>query len=39
MSNPEEDVLLNDPDYQQKLVDGMVQGVIDYIRIRDEAGE
>lgn len=42
MSNPREDVLLNDPDYQQKLVDGMVQGIIDYIRIRDgaqEAGE
>ena len=39
MSNPEEDVLLNDPDYQQKLVDGMVQGIIDCIRIRDEAGE
>jgi N-acetylmuramoyl-L-alanine amidase len=32
MSNPEEDRLLNDPDYQQKLVDGMVNGIIDYIR-------
>ena len=27
MSNPEEDVKLNDPDYQQKLVQGMVGGV------------
>ena len=39
MSNPEEDVLLNDPDYQQKLVEGMVRGIVDYIRTRDEAGE
>ncbi len=31
MSNPEEDILLNDPDYQQKLVDGMVLGIIDYL--------
>lgn len=31
MSNPEEDELLNDPDYQQKLVDGMVQGIADYL--------
>ena len=30
MSNPEEDVLLNDPDYQQKLADGMVEGICDY---------
>jgi len=28
MSNPEEDVLLNTPEYQQKLVDGMVNGVL-----------
>ena len=34
MSNPEEDRLLNDPDYQQKLVTGMVNGVIEYIKIR-----
>lgn len=27
MSNPEEDVKLNDPDYQQKLVEGMVDGI------------
>jgi len=39
MSNPDEDLLLADPDYQKKLVDGMVQGVIDYINIRDEIGE
>ena len=31
MSNPEEDKLLNDPDYQQKLVQGMVQGIADYL--------
>ena len=31
MSNPEEDELLNDPAYQQKLVSGMVQGVADYM--------
>lgn len=31
MSNHEEDELLNDPDYQQKLVDGMVQGIADYL--------
>jgi N-acetylmuramoyl-L-alanine amidase len=30
MSNPEEDRLLNDPAYQQKLVWGMVQGIADY---------
>ena len=45
MSNPEEDLLLADPDYQQKLVSGMVQGIIDYVKARDgadasaEAGE
>ncbi len=31
MSNPDEDRLLNDPEYQQKLVDGMVQGIADYM--------
>lgn len=31
MSNPEEDVLLNDPAYQQKLVSGMVNGVVTWI--------
>ena len=31
MSNPEEDVLLNDPEYQQKLVQGMVEGIADYM--------
>lgn len=30
MSNPEEDLKLNDPDYQQKLVQGMVEGVCAY---------
>ena len=30
MSNPEEDVKLNDPAYQQKLVEGMVEGVCAY---------
>ena len=31
MSNPDEDRLLNDPEYQQKLVNGMVQGIADYM--------
>jgi len=31
MSNPEEDKLLNDPDYQLLLVQGMVQGIEDYV--------
>lgn len=31
MSNAEEDVLLNDPEYQQKLVAGMVAGICAYI--------
>ncbi len=35
MTNYDEDLRLADPDYQQKLVDGMVQGIIDYINIRD----
>lgn len=30
MSNPEEDVKLNDPEYQQKLVNGMVEGICAY---------
>ncbi len=30
MSNSEEDVKLNDPDYQALLVEGMVQGICDY---------
>lgn len=30
MSNPEEDVKLNDPEYQQKLVQGMVDGICAY---------
>jgi len=31
MSNPEEDVKLNDPGYQQKLVEGMVEGICAYM--------
>ena len=31
MSNPEEDVLLNDPEYQAKLVEGMVEGICAYM--------
>lgn len=31
MSNPEEDMLLNDPDYQQKLVEGMVEGICNWL--------
>ena len=34
-SNPEEDVLLNTDDYQWKLADGLTQGIIDYIALRD----
>lgn len=30
MSNPEEDERLNTPEYQQKLAEGMVEGVCDY---------
>ena len=30
MTNPEEDLKLNDPDYQQKLAEGMVEGICDY---------
>ena len=31
MSNPDEDVLLNTPEYQQKLADGMVAGIADFM--------
>ena len=31
MSNPEEDVLLNTPEYQALLVEGMVRGIMDYL--------
>ena len=34
MTNPDEDVNLNDPEYQQKLADGMVMGIRDYIDAR-----
>ena len=30
MTNPEEDERLNDPDYQQKLAEGMLAGICDY---------
>ena len=30
MSNKEEDVKLNTPEYQQKLAEGMVEGICDY---------
>ena len=39
MSNPEEDVKLNDPAYQALLVTGMVNGISDYIALRDRGGE
>ena len=35
MSNPEEDVLLNDEHYQWKLAEGMTQGIVDYVRMRN----
>ena len=31
MSNPQEDVKLNDPEYQQKLVEGMVDGICKWL--------
>ena len=41
MSNPEEDRLLNDEDYQWKLARGLTDGIIEYIQSReyDEGGE
>ena len=30
LTNPDEDVKLNDPDYQQRLAEGMVEGICDY---------
>ena len=33
MSNPEEDVKLNDPAYQQLLAEGMVEGICDYMEL------
>ena len=35
MSNPDEDRLLNDEDYQWKLAAGLTQGIMDYIALRD----
>ena len=39
MSNPEEDKLLNDSEYQQKLVSGMVQGIADYMGRNENSGD
>ena len=38
LSNPDEDALLNDEDYQWKVAEGLTQGILDYIGARD-AGE
>jgi N-acetylmuramoyl-L-alanine amidase len=39
MTNEKEDRLLSDPEYQQKLIDGMVKGVADcFGRTREEGG-
>ena len=35
LSNPDEDRLLNDEDYQWKLATGLTNGIIDYIQLRD----
>ena len=35
MSNPDEDRLLNDENYQWKLAAGLTDGIIDYIKQRD----
>ena len=35
LSNPTEDHLLNDPDYQWRLAAGLTDGIIDYITLRD----
>ena len=35
LSNPDEDRLLNTEDYQEKLAEGLTQGIIDYISLRD----
>ena len=39
LSNPDEDVLLNDGDYQWQIAAGLTNGIIDYIRQRDDAVE
>ncbi len=39
LSNPGEDALLNDEDYQWKIAAGLTQGIIDYIAQRDDVGE
>ena len=35
LTNPDEDVRLNDPEYQRKLAAGMVEGIVDYISTRE----
>lgn len=32
LTNPDEDVRLNDPEYQKLLAQGMVEGIVDYMR-------
>ena len=39
LSNPDEDRLLNDEDYQWKLAAGLTYGIIDYIQARDGGTE
>ncbi|MGI6174297.1 MAG: N-acetylmuramoyl-L-alanine amidase family protein [Christensenellales bacterium] len=39
MTNPEEDLKLNDPEYQNKLVQGMVEGVCRYFETAPEKTE
>ena len=39
LSNPEEDVLLNDDDYQWRIAAGLTQGIVDYIEQRDDVKE
>ena len=36
MSNPTEDRKLADPQYREKLVDGIVQGINEYFKIKDK---
>lgn len=35
LSNPDEDWLLNDEDYQWKIATGLTNGIVDYIALRD----
>lgn len=36
LTNPDEDVRLNDAEYQQKLAEGMVEGICDYFERQEE---